>query len=297
MLPVADLVDTDGAEVVERVAHLLALTVDVPLDDLADRSPRDAHEGGDSGLVGPLGVVGDVALHWTGEATRGLGPRDRLDDHATLLAADTTDPIAKQGLDAAEVEVTPGSDSRIVDVSTLLAAATAAGNLPVRRDVGDECFLVELDGDDASSVEGEEGSEYTSGTHAGWAAFGWCRNPKGTPSPAAHFFTPPNLLPRSALDSCAWPGPDSRPLNRQESHYFFRRTTTIVAGRGLVELPSRRPRDGVVVVDEGGSHTEHRFTPWSSSWPSWCGSWAPRTRAPPSDVRVDRWRQRSPSCF
>ena len=169
--------------------------MDVPLDDLADGSPRDAHEGRDGGLVGLLGVVGDVAFHRQGEAAPRLCPRNGLDDHATPLAADATDPITEQGLDAAKVEVTPDSDAGVVDTSSLLAATAAAGKLPVRHDIGDERLFGELDGDDTSPVEGKQGSEYTGGAHAGWAAFGWCRNPKGTPSPAARFSTLPT--PRS----------------------------------------------------------------------------------------------------
>ncbi len=60
----------------------------------------------------------------------------------------------------------------------------------------DEGVLLELEVEDTSFLEGEEGSESTGRAHAGWVGFGWWCNPKVTPSPAAHFFTPVKPPPK-----------------------------------------------------------------------------------------------------
>jgi len=72
---------------------------------------------------------------------------------------------------------------------------SAARDFPGRSDVDDKAIFFELEAEDASLVESEEGSEYSGRAHASWDGFGWCRDPKATPSPATHFFTPANPLP------------------------------------------------------------------------------------------------------
>ena len=212
VLSVADLVYADDPEVVEWIAHLGSLAADEAANDLPHGPPRDAHERRHSRLVGPLRVVGDVILHRQGETASGLCPRHVLDDNPPCLAANAPNPIPEHGLDPGEVEMTPTPGPVVMGPTTLAAAPTAPGQLPSRGDVGNESILVEPDIDDAGVLEREEG-----GAHAGWAGLVWCRNRKVTPSPAAHFFTPPNLLSRFVSDSCARSGPDRRPLNRQES--------------------------------------------------------------------------------
>ena len=233
VLSVADLVDSDVTQMLEGVAHFLALAANEASDDFSDGAPRDAHEGGDGGLVGLLSVVGNEPLHRQGVAACRLCPRNLLDEHAALLAADATEPVAKNCLDSRQVDVTPASNAGVVDALSLLPAAAAARDLPSRGNLHDQSVVPEFEVDDASLVESKEGSEYTGRAHAGWVGRGRCCNPKATPSPAAHFFTPANPLPSLSPPAVPSNSFSGRPLNRQESPKSGTERTSPEAGGGV----------------------------------------------------------------
>jgi hypothetical protein len=124
-LAVADLVDPDPPEPVEQIDLALRLGRD-PLEDRADRPPRDAHQRRDRSLRRVHRQPRDLVLEGPGEPGVMTGPRHRDDDHAMAPARDPRCVGLNERERRSEIKCPPAPASLTKVVSRTAAAADPA---------------------------------------------------------------------------------------------------------------------------------------------------------------------------
>jgi RHS repeat-associated protein len=214
-LPERQLVDGDGGDL--RPIDRRAVPCHHALDDVANRSPGDAHQGADRGLVAALGQPRDLLFEVHGEPRLRIGPAHLLDDYAAVAAVDARQRRLEEHCPGAEVEVAPSTGLQPVVAGALPAASGASGAASPTHfdDKGGRADIVglELHLADREARERKQPTCYCLGAHRNFSG-GWLSTTPASRSRCA--FSP---LPSISASADWLPGratPRRRPQERQE---------------------------------------------------------------------------------
>ena len=182
VLAVGDLVDTEVLKSRKPVGRTPALRH--PLGDASHRSPRDAHHARDHRLVAALREQRRQVFERPRESSRArLRPGHQLCPDPATLAVHPPGSVAKEGLHAPEIEVTPQPlVGVVVDPSRPSIAAPTARNASGGLHVENQRDRGEREGRDHGVLETEDLAKYGGGAHGGVAFGEGCRNPHRRPA-------------------------------------------------------------------------------------------------------------------
>ena len=110
---IAQLVDTDVRQVVERVGGAMARHD--AFDDRTHGPPRDPHQRAERRLVRFLRQIRHLLLEVVGEPGLALSPRNELDDHTATGTVDAADGVAKPDAKRPYVQVAPIALASVVN--------------------------------------------------------------------------------------------------------------------------------------------------------------------------------------
>ncbi|MER3485587.1 MAG: hypothetical protein C4345_06085 [Chloroflexota bacterium] len=166
-LAVADLVDADPAQMVERIETSALLGGD-PGQDPADRQPGDPHQLRDRPLRALAGKPGDLVLEAAREARVVARPRHRRDHHTMPLAAHPRRLRLQEADRGAQIERTPPPPAltRVVAGAASATEPAAAPLAPARARRDNQRVPVEPDVLDHRLLDAQQPSPYPHPAHA-----------------------------------------------------------------------------------------------------------------------------------
>jgi hypothetical protein len=161
---IAHLVNTEHAQAVQ--APWIETFGGHALDDPPDGVPGDPHQPRDRVLGHLLRQISDHVLEVAREATARPRPRDRLDPHTAVAALNAPHPRGEEAALAAEVEMPPAREHRVMRRRADLPAARADPSPAPQRDRNDHPVKVEPDRLHRGAGKAEQPVECRGDAHA-----------------------------------------------------------------------------------------------------------------------------------